>query len=110
MIRPAVKPTSVRRHRGWTCLRIRVRLRNGSSPLNYAVDHDRYQRTPDAWKFAERVMEIKFVDNLSAGRLGAPRRLARPNIDLAPGLTRPRGVCDISRPRSRRQLRRAQPE
>jgi ketosteroid isomerase-like protein len=38
-------------------------LRNGSSHLNYAVYHDRYQRTSDGWKFAERVYEIKYVDN-----------------------------------------------
>lgn len=38
------------------------RLRDGSSHLNYAVYHDRYQRTPDGWRFAERVYEIKYVD------------------------------------------------
>jgi hypothetical protein len=38
------------------------RLRNGSSHLNYAVYHDRYQRTPDGWKFAERVYEVGYVD------------------------------------------------
>jgi ketosteroid isomerase-like protein len=38
------------------------RLRDGSSHLNYAVYHDRYQRTPDGWKFTERVYEIKYVD------------------------------------------------
>ena len=39
-----------------------VRLRDGSSQLNYAVYHDRYQRTPDGWKFTERVYEIKYLD------------------------------------------------
>jgi ketosteroid isomerase-like protein len=38
------------------------RLRDGSSHLNYAIYHDRYQRTPDGWKFAERVYEIRYVD------------------------------------------------
>ncbi|HEY5457089.1 MAG TPA: nuclear transport factor 2 family protein [Acidothermaceae bacterium] len=38
------------------------RLGDGSSHLNYAVYHDRYQRTPDGWKFTERVYEIKYVD------------------------------------------------
>jgi ketosteroid isomerase-like protein len=37
-------------------------LRDGSSYLNYSVYHDRYQRIPDGWKFAERVYEIKYVD------------------------------------------------
>ena len=36
--------------------------RDGSSHLNYFVYHDRYQRTPDGWKFAERVYEIRYFD------------------------------------------------
>ncbi len=32
------------------------------SHLNYAIYHDRYQRTPDGWKFTERVYEVKYVD------------------------------------------------
>jgi ketosteroid isomerase-like protein len=39
-----------------------VRLRDGASQLNYAVYHDRYQRTPDGWKFAERVYEVRYAD------------------------------------------------
>jgi hypothetical protein len=38
------------------------RFRDGSSHSNYAVYHDRYQRTPDGWKFTERVYEIKYLD------------------------------------------------
>jgi ketosteroid isomerase-like protein len=38
------------------------RLRDGSSHSNYSVYHDRYQRTPDGWKFTERVYEIKYLD------------------------------------------------
>lgn len=37
-------------------------MRDGSSHLNYSVYHDRYQRTSDGWKFAERVDEVKYVD------------------------------------------------
>jgi SnoaL-like domain len=36
--------------------------RDGSSHLNYAVYHDQYQRTPDGWKFTERLYEIRYVD------------------------------------------------
>ncbi len=25
-------------------------------------DHDRYQRTPDGWKFTERVYEVRYLD------------------------------------------------
>ena len=30
--------------------------------LNYAIYHDRYQRTGDGWKFTERVYEIRYLD------------------------------------------------
>jgi len=39
-----------------------ARLRDGSSGLNYFVYHDRYQRTPDGWKFTERVAEFRYLD------------------------------------------------
>jgi ketosteroid isomerase-like protein len=38
------------------------RSRDGSSHLNYAVYHDRYERTPEGWKFTERVYEVRYVD------------------------------------------------
>ena len=38
------------------------RFRDGGSHLNYSVYHDRYQRTPDGWKFAERVDEVVYLD------------------------------------------------
>jgi ketosteroid isomerase-like protein len=57
-------------------------LRDGSSHLNYAIYHDRYRRTPEGWKFTERVYEVRYVDTTpltgsaphaaaSAGRDGA---------------------------------------
>jgi ketosteroid isomerase-like protein len=39
-----------------------IRLRNGHSEVNYAIYHDRYQRTPDGWKFTERVYEVRYLD------------------------------------------------
>jgi ketosteroid isomerase-like protein len=41
------------------------RFRDGTSHLNYSVYHDRYQRTPDGWKFAERRYEVRYVDATS---------------------------------------------
>jgi ketosteroid isomerase-like protein len=38
------------------------RMRDGSSQLTYAVYHNRYQRTPDGWKFAERGYEVRYLD------------------------------------------------
>ena len=39
-----------------------ARTRDGRQGLNYAIYHDRYQRTPDGWKFAERVYEVRYLD------------------------------------------------
>ena len=38
------------------------RLRDGTSELNYAIYHDRYQRTGDGWRFTERVYEVRYHD------------------------------------------------
>lgn len=38
------------------------RFRDGDSHRNYAIYHDKYRRTPDGWKFAERVYELRYVD------------------------------------------------
>ncbi|HET7017309.1 MAG TPA: nuclear transport factor 2 family protein [Streptosporangiaceae bacterium] len=39
-----------------------VRTRDGHEGLNYAIYHDRYRRTSDGWKFAERVYEVRYLD------------------------------------------------
>jgi ketosteroid isomerase-like protein len=39
-----------------------ARFHDGRSQLNYAIYHDRYQRTPDGWKFTERVYEVRYLD------------------------------------------------
>ena len=39
-----------------------IRTRDGRSLLNYAIYHDRYERTPDGWKFSERTYEIRYED------------------------------------------------
>ena len=38
------------------------RKRDGTSEMNYSLYHDRYQRTPDGWKFTERVYEVRYLD------------------------------------------------
>ena len=51
-----------------------IRLRDGRSELNYAIYHDRYQRTSDGWKFTERVYEIRYLDTTPlAGSAPHPR-------------------------------------
>jgi len=39
-----------------------ARTRDGRQGLNYAIYHDRYRRTPDGWRFAERVYEVRYLD------------------------------------------------
>jgi ketosteroid isomerase-like protein len=38
------------------------RALDGRQGVNYAIYHDRYQRTEDGWKFAERVYEMLYLD------------------------------------------------
>ncbi|MFH8487682.1 nuclear transport factor 2 family protein [Streptomyces longisporoflavus] len=40
-----------------------VRTLDGRQGLNYAIYHDRYQRTDGGWKFAERVYEVRYLDS-----------------------------------------------
>jgi ketosteroid isomerase-like protein len=40
-----------------------AQFRDGGSHLNYFTYHDRYQRTPDGWKFTERVAEFRYIDS-----------------------------------------------
>lgn len=49
------------------------RLNDGSSHSNYSVYHDRYRRTPDGWKFAERVYEVRYMDTTPLAGSAAPR-------------------------------------
>ena len=39
-----------------------IRASDSRSEQNFAVYHDRYQRTADGWKFAERVYEVRYHD------------------------------------------------
>ncbi|MFJ1810987.1 MULTISPECIES: LUD domain-containing protein [unclassified Streptomyces] len=39
-----------------------ARTLDGRQGLNYAVYHDRYRRTAEGWKFAERVYEVRYLD------------------------------------------------
>jgi ketosteroid isomerase-like protein len=50
------------------------RTRDGRSGLNYAIYHDRYQRTGDGWRFTERVYEVRYEDTTPLA--GSPPRPA----------------------------------
>ncbi|MEU7897689.1 nuclear transport factor 2 family protein [Nonomuraea sp. NPDC049152] len=63
------------------------RMRDGSSHLNYALYHDRYQRSLEGWKFTERVYEVKYLDPTPlAGSPppAAPAPFARPTTNSEP--------------------------
>jgi ketosteroid isomerase-like protein len=60
-------------------------MRDGSSHLNHAVYHDRYRRTPDGWKFTERVYEVMYLDTTPlAGSGERPRRDDVPRRSASP--------------------------
>ncbi len=37
-------------------------MHDGSAHANYALYHDRYERTSHGWRFSERVYEVRYVD------------------------------------------------
>jgi ketosteroid isomerase-like protein len=58
------------------------RLRDGGSELNFAIYHDRYQRTGDGWKFTERVYEVRYHDTTPlAGSPPSPVPSAVPSAE-----------------------------
>jgi ketosteroid isomerase-like protein len=73
---------------GRTYLQELGRLRDGRSFLNYAVYHDRYRRTPDGWKFTERVYEIRYLDTTALA--GEHRGPVLPDAGTHAGLSEPR--------------------
>ncbi|BBA98940.1 hypothetical protein RVR_5346 [Actinacidiphila reveromycinica] len=53
------------------------RTRGGASHVNHAIYHDRYRRTADGWRFAERSYEIRYVDSTPlAGTVPGPAERA----------------------------------
>ena len=53
-----------------------IRTRGGQSELNFAIYHDRYQRTGDGWKFTERVYDVRYRDTSRlAGSAGQATQL-----------------------------------
>jgi hypothetical protein len=65
-----------------------IRFGDGRSELNYAICHDRYQRTADGWKFTERVYEIRYLDTgplAGSAPRGAPADPPAGNTSAAEG-------------------------
>ena len=56
------------------------RLRDGRSHLNHSIYPDRYRRTPEGWRFVERLFEVRYADD--APLAGSPPRGAGASADL----------------------------
>ncbi|GIM95364.1 nuclear transport factor 2 family protein [Paractinoplanes toevensis] len=54
-----------------------ARTRDGRQGLNYAIYHDRYQRTEEGWRFAERVYEVRYLDTTPLAGTAPGNRLER---------------------------------
>ena len=65
------------------------RFRDGRSELNYAVYHDRYQRTGDGWKFTERVYEVRYLDTTPLAGSAPHAAGTSANFGLSPVIGRP---------------------
>ncbi|MGA4844646.1 nuclear transport factor 2 family protein [Streptomyces sp. G45] len=59
-----------------------VRTLDGYEGVNYAVYHDRYRRTEEGWRFAERVYEVRYLDT-------SPLAGAAPRAAAAASFTEP---------------------
>lgn len=57
---------------GRTYIQELARTHDGREGLNFAIYHDRYERTGVGWKFTERVYEVRYLDASPLGG-SAPR-------------------------------------
>ena len=76
-----------------------ARTVDGRQGLNYAVYHDRYQRTAEGWKFAERVYEVRYLDT---SPLAGTAPLTAQDSGAAPAV-----AASFADPASAQQLERA---
>lgn len=54
-----------------------ARTLDGRQGLNFAIYHDRYQRTAEGWRFAERVYEVRYLDQTPLGGSAPGSRVDR---------------------------------
>ncbi|MBB3077994.1 nuclear transport factor 2 family protein [Streptomyces violarus] len=83
-----------------------ARTLDGRQGLNYAVYHDRYQRTEEGWKFAERVYEVRYLDTSPlAGK--APHAASGSGTSPAEATATPAPAASFAGPASAERLERA---
>ncbi|MEO3751905.1 nuclear transport factor 2 family protein [Streptomyces sp. B6B3] len=61
------------------------RALDGRQGLIYAIYHDRYQRTEEGWRFAQRVFEIRYLDTSPLAG-SAPSNAGGAPAQLPPGV------------------------
>ncbi|WP_406340336.1 nuclear transport factor 2 family protein [Streptomyces sp. NBC_00648] len=81
------------------------RALDGRQGLNYAVYHDRYQRTAEGWKFAERVYEVRYLDTSPLAGT-APHVAQGPGNNPADATATPAPVASFAAPASAERLER----
>ncbi|MFD9434736.1 LUD domain-containing protein [Streptomyces sp. NPDC060002] len=82
-----------------------VRTLDGYQGLNYAIYHDRYQRTAEGWKFAERVYEVRYLDTSPLAGT-APHAAQGAGTDRADATATPAPAASFADPASAEQLDR----
>ena len=83
-----------------------ARTLDGRQGLNFAVYHDRYQRTAEGWKFTERVYEVRYLDTSPLAGT-APHTAQGTGTDLADSTATPAPAASFADPASAERLERA---
>ncbi|WP_327182481.1 nuclear transport factor 2 family protein [Streptomyces sp. NBC_01334] len=83
-----------------------ARTLDGRQGLNYAVYHDRYRRTAEGWKFAERVYEVRYLDTSPLAGT-APQAARDVATDPAAATATPAPAASFADPAPAEQLERA---
>ncbi|MEU9895324.1 nuclear transport factor 2 family protein [Streptomyces phaeochromogenes] len=83
-----------------------ARTLDGRQGLNYAVYHDRYQRTPEGWKFTERVYEVRYLDTSPLAG-SAPRAEQGSGTNRTDATASPAPAASFADPASAERLERA---
>ncbi|MEU3980648.1 LUD domain-containing protein [Streptomyces sp. NPDC026672] len=83
-----------------------ARALDGRQGLNYAVYHDRYQRTVEGWKFAERVYEVRYLDTSPLAGT-APHTAEGSGTNAADATATPAPAASFADPAPAERLERA---
>ncbi|MFD4526324.1 LUD domain-containing protein [Streptomyces sp. NPDC058470] len=82
-----------------------ARTLDGRQGVNYAVYHDRYQRTEEGWKFAERTYEVRYLDTSPLAGT-APHAARGSGTNPADATATPAPAASFTEPASAERLER----